>query len=206
MITQYHHKFVDPSSSALPDDGLVQVELLHGSPIPNPLRDFLRRFQGSVINYAIRIETDDGPWTVPMHTILSVGPDERESTRQPSSIHGFMQFNAQMHGIPTHYIPFGFFLPGIPLLCDTTDCSCPILMFGTDLDTDDDVVTIFSSFNDYVDAWYVDDDSICSRIRLAAENRIDTKNSLPFLEWLDAAVPGWRSRYADACPGIANDQ
>jgi hypothetical protein len=208
MITEYRHKYIDQENDAVSEDALLALERLTGSPIPNTLRDFLRSFHGSAINYAVRIETDDEPWTVPMHTILGVGPDERESPHQPTSITGFIQYNAQMDDVPTTYIPFGFFLPGILLLCDSADSSCPVVMLGDDLETDEDedIVTVFPSFNDYVDAWFIDDESICAQIRLATENPMDTDRAVPYFEWLDVAVPNWRSRYADACPGIANAQ
>ena len=200
MISSYRGKFVHPIHDVLVDSDFADLQAVAGVDIPNPLRDFLKEFHGSFVHYAIRVPTEDEHAVVPFHTILHVLPEGREAKDQPTSITGFLRHHIEADDSPSTFVPFAFTLPGAPLLCDIANAKSRIMMFGYDLDMDDEFVCIFPSFDEYVDAWFVDDEHTRTQISMSSQNSSQPFNEIPYIEWLTKAVPDWRVKYADVCP------
>ena len=191
MITRFQHLVLHrPDAEEISED-LAPVEALVGGPLPQDFAAFLKAANGRVVHYDLVLARGKKKNRVlPFHLILELGVER--SKRYPTTIAALTK-TARVFGAPSTYIQFGYHTSMLCLYYDVPPRGTGQVLVCTE--DNGKFRTVAPSFEQYIRDLRLNYDGIYERLKMVAATGGDPRGTRNAREWLDAAIPDWRTRW-----------
>jgi hypothetical protein len=190
MITRYQHLVMQRSDTDEISSDLAPVEALIGTPLPQDVADFLIAANGRLISYDLVISKGKKKKRVlPFHLILELGVER--SKRYPTTIVAHTK-TARQFGAPNSFIQFGYHTSMVLLFYDVPPRGTGRVLASI---TDGGKFTpVAESFDEYIRGLTLNYERTYDWVKMVAAGG-DPRGMREMRDWVDAAVPDWRTRW-----------
>jgi hypothetical protein len=189
MITRYQHLVMQRSDADEFSDDLAPVEALVGGPLPQDFAAFLRAANGCMVYYDLAISKGKKKNRVlPFHVIHRLGVER--SKQRPWTIAGLSKL-AHAAGAPSSYIEFALHPSMLLFYYDAPPRGTGQVLVSKDVGK---FSAVAESFEEYIRGLKFNYDSVYKWLQMVVAGA-DPRGMRNMREWLDAAVPDWRTRW-----------
>ncbi len=199
MITRYRHLVIEHPKAA-ETRGLADVQALFDSPLPTEFAEFLLAAAGGVMRYDLPVgPTKKRQSVLECHLVLGLGLEHfdydygraRYMRTTPVTIVGCTQL-AREEGAKANYLAFAAHPSVRYLFYDLPPEGSGKIWASNDCQR---FKLVADSFEDYLQRLTLNHQRQLEWLQRAAENLQRSCSAARGCEWLDAAIPDWRTRW-----------